>query len=78
MLIVKTKIVEVPPVDLSTQGKILNLWINDMQRNGIIILSVKPDNNPGAYLIEYKEEDLVIENNDFPNPDEVILDDSQL
>ena len=56
MEFVQTKILEVPPVDLGTQQKILNLWITDMQRNGIVILSVKGHTTPGSYLIEYRSE----------------------
>ena len=62
--IIKIKFVEVPS-GVSIQDKIalLNLWINDMQRNGINILSTsnveRQDNVDGSitegFTVEYRE-----------------------
>lgn len=58
MNILLTKVIEVPPTDLGSQIKILNLWIADMQRNGINIISNNPHPTiPNAFFIEYRSQD---------------------
>ena len=61
---IKLKFVETPPFyNFDDRVGYINLWINDMQRNGVVILSTKPhrvDNVDGTvsdgFIIEYKEE----------------------
>lgn len=61
---VKIKFVETPPYyNFQDQVRYINMWINDMQRNNVIILSNKPhreQNVDGStsvgFLIEYREE----------------------
>lgn len=62
--LIKIKFIEVP-IGYSIQEKIyhLNVWINDMQRNGINILSTsnlqRVDNSDGSFTegftVEYRE-----------------------
>ena len=64
--LILTKFVEVPP-SISFQDKImlLNVWVSDMQRNGISILStsniVRQENIDGTFsegfMVEYRESD---------------------
>jgi len=61
---VKIKFVETPPYyNFQDQVRYINMWINDMQRNNVIILSNKPHREQNVdgtvsvgFLIEYREE----------------------
>jgi len=61
---VKIKFVETPTFyNFDDQVRYINLWINDMQRNNIIILSNTPHSRTNVdgsvstgFIIEYREE----------------------
>lgn len=61
---VKIKFVETPSFyNFQEKTRYINLWINDMQRNDIMVLSVKPhreENIDGTvsdgFMIEYRDE----------------------
>ena len=62
--LIHIKFVEVPPgISLQDKLAILNIWINDMQRNGINILSTsnvqRQENVDGTFtegfMVEYRE-----------------------
>ncbi len=58
MELVQFKTIEVPNSDITTQNRFINTWVNDMQRNGIVILSINPHPTLIAhYVIEYRIDD---------------------
>lgn len=78
---VKVKFVEIPSgLNFTDQTRFVNIWINDMQRNGIVVLSTNPHMREeldgslsSGFLIEYRDE---LEEG-MAESEEVALDDSQ-
>ena len=61
---VKIKFIETPPfLSFDEQVRFINMWINDMQRNNIVVLSNNPHNQAHidgtftvGFIIEYRDE----------------------
>ncbi len=68
--LIQSKFIEVPTgINIQDKMMFLNIWISDMQRNGINILStsqLQRHNNPDGtfiegFTVEFRESDLVVE-----------------